>query len=131
MFAELSKTGNLRRAFQEMFTKAVARWVSGQYDHEYSEPWPMFQARCTEALDKMVASLGASKTALVFTSGGPISAIAQTLLRVPDAHAFQINWTLVNCGVTKVIYSERGKYLLTLNEHGHFEGERGELITYR
>lgn len=131
MFAELAKTGNLRRAFQEMFTKAVARWVGGQHDSEYSEPWPMFRARCLRALDNTLGSLGASKTALVFTSGGPISAISQTLLRIPDAYAFQINWTLVNCGVTKVIYSERGKYLLTLNEHGHFEGERREYITYR
>ncbi len=131
MFAELSKTGNLRRAFQEMFTKAVARWVSGQHDSDYTEPWPIFRARCVRALDNMVQSLGGSKTALAFTSGGPISAVSQTLLRIPDAHAFQINWTLVNCGVTKVIYGERGKYLMTLNEHAHFEGERNDFITYR
>jgi len=131
MFAELSKTGNLRRAFQEMFTQAVARWVSGQHDSDYRESWPSFRGRCTQALDGIVQRLGSSKTALVFTSGGPISAISQTLLRIPDAYAFQINWTLVNCGVTKVIYSERGKYLLTLNEHAYFEGERRELITYR
>lgn len=131
MFAELSKTGNLRRAFQEMFTRAVARWVSGQYDTDYTESWPSFRARCLRALDHIVQSMGSSKTVLVFTSGGPISAVSQTLLRIPDAYAFQINWTLVNCGVTKIIYSERGKYLLTLNEHSHFEGERKELVTYR
>ena len=131
MFTELSKAGNVRRAFQEMFTKAVARWVSGEYDADYTEPWPAFRDRCIRALDGMVQSLGASKTALVFTSGGPISVVSQALLRIPDAHAFQINWTLVNCGVTKVIYSERGKYLLTLNEHGHFEGDRQKFITYR
>jgi broad specificity phosphatase PhoE len=131
MFAELSKTGNLRRAFQEMFTKAVERWVSGQHDNDYRESWPVFRARCTRALDHIVQTLGGSKTALVFTSGGPISAISQTLLNILDAYAFRINWTLVNCGATKVIYSERGKYLLTLNEHAHFEGERRELISYR
>jgi len=131
MFAELSKNGNLRRAFQEMFTKAVARWVGGQHDSDYTEAWPAFRARCLQALEDIVQSLGASKTALVFTSGGPISAVSQNLLRIPDAHAFQINWTLVNCGVTKVIYGERGRYLLTLNEHSHFEGDRSALITYR
>ena len=131
MFAELSKTGNLRRAFQEMFAQAVARWVSGQHDADYTEPWPIFRVRCVRALEDMVRSLGPSKTAFVFTSGGPISAVSQMLLRIPDAHAFQINWTLVNCGVTKVIYGERGKHLLTLNEHGHFEGERKDFITYR
>ena len=131
MFAELSKSGNLRRAFQEMFAQAVARWVGGQHNADYTEPWPKFRTRCVRVLEDMVQSLGPSKTALVFTSGGPISAVSQTLLRIPDAHAFQINWTLVNCGVTKVIYSERGKHLVTLNEHGHFEGERNALITYR
>ena len=131
MFAELSKTGNLRRAFQDMFAQAVARWVGGRHDADYTEPWPIFRERCVRALENMVQSLGPSKTAFVFTSGGPISAVSQMLLRVPDAHAFQINWTLVNCGVTKVIYGERGKYLLTLNEHAHFEGERNAFITYR
>lgn len=131
MFAALSKTGNMRRAFQEMFAQAVARWVGGRHDGEYTEPWPTFRARCIRALDSVVQALGGSKTALVFTSGGPISAISQALLHIPDAHAFEINWTLVNCGVTKLVYSERGKYLLTLNEHGHFEGERKGLISYR
>lgn len=131
MFAELSQTGNLRRAFQDIFAKAVARWVGGQNDADYTEPWPVFRARCIRVLDDIMQSLGSSKTALVFTSGGPISTISQALLRIPDAHALQINWTLVNCGVTKIIYSERGKYLLTLNEHAHFEGERREFITYR
>lgn len=131
MFAELSKTGNLRRAFQEMFTQAVARWVSGQHDSDYTEPWPVFRARCIRVLEDMVRSLGASKTALVFTSGGPISAVSQALLRIPDGHAFRINWTLVNCGVTKVIYGKRGKHLVTLNDHAHFEGDREAFITYR
>jgi hypothetical protein len=30
-----------------------------------------------------------------------------------------------------VIYGARGKHLVTLNEHAHFEGERMEFITYR
>jgi broad specificity phosphatase PhoE len=106
MFAELAKTGNLRRTFQEMFTQAVARWVSGRHDTDYTEPWSIFRARCVQA-------------------------VSQTLLCIPEAHAFQINWTLVNCGVTKVIYGARGKHLVTLNEHAHFEGERMEFITYR
>ena len=50
---------------------------------------------------------------------------------MPDSHAFKLNWTLANCGVTKVIYSERGQYLSTLNDHAHFEGANFKLITYR
>ena len=128
---ELAATKDPRRAFQELFTQAVARWVQGGHDGEYKEPWSGFKARCLGALDALVASLGPSKTALVFTSGGPITAVSQDLLGIPDEHAFRTNWTLANCGMTKVIYSERGRYLSTLNEHGHFEGMHRGLVTYR
>jgi len=131
MVAEIFQSEDPRRAFQEMFTRAVARWVSGQHDREYSESWASFRARCLRGLDAVIGALDGSKTALVFTSGGPITAIAQTLLRIPDADAFQLNWLLVNGGITKVIYGRRGRYVSTLNEHAHFEGARSELITYR
>jgi broad specificity phosphatase PhoE len=120
-----------RRAFQEMFTRAVARWTGGGHDADYTEPWPAFQARCFRALEELIQRSGPGRTVLVFTSGGPITAICQELLQLPVSHAFRLNWTLANCGITKVIYSERGRYLSTLNEHGHFEGARRALITYR
>ena len=128
---ELASTKDPRRAFQDLFTQAVARWVQGGHDGEYKESWSGFKARCLEAMNALVAALGPSKTALVFTSGGPITAVSQDLLGIPDEHAFRTNWTLANCGMTKVIYSERGRYLSTLNEHGHFEGPHRALITYR
>jgi broad specificity phosphatase PhoE len=128
---ELGQAKDPRRAFQEFFTKAVARWTGGEHDADYTEPWPTFQARCVRALEALVQQLGPGKTALVFTSGGPITAICQELLQLPVSQAFRLNWTLTNCGLTKVIYSGRGRYLSTLNEHAHFEGVRHELITYR
>lgn len=131
MMADLAKTLNPRREFQAMFADAVERWVSGAHDAEYTETWPAFRARCVAAVQTLIADLGRSKTALVFTSGGPITAICQHLLQLPDEHAFRLNWTLTNCGVTKLIYGERGLYLSTLNEHSHFEGEHQSLITYR
>ena len=84
--------------------------------------------RCVAALDNLIAALGPSKTALVFTSGGPITAICQNLLSVPDSPAQRMNWTMANCGVTKIIYSERSRYLSpTLNEHAHFEGAHSKV----
>ncbi|QDF07323.1 histidine phosphatase family protein [Myxococcus xanthus] len=129
--AELSQTESPRRAYQALFTDAVARWVAGQHDAEYTEPWSAFGKRCLCAMDALIQEMGASKNALVFTSGGTITAICQELLRIPDEHAFRLNLTLANCGLTKVIYSERGRYLSTLNEHSHFEGAQRALLTYR
>lgn len=131
MMADLARTLNPRRAFQQVFEQAVARWLGGEFDHEYAESWPAFQSRCVQALNDTVRELGPSKTALVFTSGGTITAICQHLLKIPDEHAFRLNHTLANAGVSKVIYGDRGVYLSTVNEHAHFEGVHRELITYR
>lgn len=128
--ADLAEAPDPRRHFQAIFSKAMERWMSGRHDGEYAESWPAFQNRCNDAVTGLIAQLGASRTALVFTSGGPISAICQRLLRIEDHQAFRINWTLANCGVTKLIYSERSVHLSTLNEHGHFEGRHQKLITY-
>ena len=131
LMADLAKTLKPRRAFQEMFEKAVARWVGGQHDDDYSESWPAFRARCIQALDTLVDSLGPSKSAIVFTSGGTITAICQQHLHIPDEYAFKLNWTLANCAVSKIVYGSHGHYLSTVNEHAHFEGAHSKLITYR
>ncbi len=128
---EISRMESPRQAYQALYMEAVARWVSGQHDADYPEPWSTFRQRCVTALDALIERLGPSKNALVFTSGGPITAVCQDLLRIPDEHAFRLNLTLANCGLTKVIYSARGRYLSTLNEHVHFEGAQRALLTYR
>lgn len=131
MAADMAATANPRRAFQDMFAQAVARWVGGQHNDEYKESWTGFRIRCNQALDHVIAASGPSKTVLVFTSGGPVTAIVQQLLHIPDTQIFKLNWTLANCGITKIIYSDRGRYLSTLNDHSHFEGGHAKLITYR
>jgi len=114
-----------------MFTGAVERWIQGQHDSEYSESWPVFQARCVAALERLGSSLGSGQTALVFTSAGTITALFQHLMAVPMTHAFKMNWTMVNCSVTKVILGSRGMHLSSLNDHGHFESDAKRLVTYR
>jgi broad specificity phosphatase PhoE len=129
--AEVARAPHPRRAFQALYEKAMTRWSSGLYDGEYRESWSAFGARCMEAVEQMRSTLGRSKTAVAFTSGGPITAICQRLLGLDNEQAWRLNVTLANCSVTKIIYSERAIYLSTLNEHAHFEGERDALITYR
>ncbi len=51
---------------------------------------------------------------------------------MPQRDAARINRIVANASLTKVLYSERGLYLSTFNEHSYFEGERHkQLITYR
>jgi broad specificity phosphatase PhoE len=131
LMQELAQSPEPRRAFQAMFGKAMERWIAGAHDADYAESWSVFHRRCNAALDALIGALGPSRTALVFTSGGVISAICRELLDLPDLQAYRLNLTLANCGVTKIIYSARARYLSTFNEHAHFEGARQHLITYR
>ena len=114
-----------------MFGQAVMRWVGGAHDTDYSETWGDFRARCMQALGSVFEALPSGSDALVFTSGGPIAALAQELLRIPDSDGFRLSWGLVNCGVTKLVRGRDGVRLSTLNGHAHFEGEHAGLVTYR
>lgn len=123
---------NPRRAFQQMFEIAMARWMSGEYDHEYRESWPAFRQRCTGAVKRLIEDAEPSRRAVVFTSGGPITTIVQELLGLSDDRAAVLNWSLANSGVTKILHQPGLVTLSTLNNHAHLEQTRdAKLITYR
>lgn len=131
MLADLARTLRPAAAFQEMFEKALDRWVSGEYDHEYRETWPQFRKRVRQGLEDLVSELGRSRTALVYTSGGAISAVVQELWGMPPEQWRRLNRVIANATITKVVYGSSGMHLSTFNEHGHFEGPRRHLLTYR
>ncbi|MCI4568800.1 histidine phosphatase family protein [Lysobacter sp. CFH 32150] len=128
---EVLATDDPHRAFQHLFSRAVSRWVGGEHDADYTESFPGFCTRANDALQRLAQRLQPSQNALVFTSGGPISALAADLLRIPRSEGFKISWTLANAAVTKLVVGERGVHLSTLNEHAHFEGAHRRLISYR
>jgi broad specificity phosphatase PhoE len=123
-----------RREFQRVFELATARWVGGDYDDEYVEPWSAFRARVRSSFESAVTRAGAGETAVVVSSGGPIAAVCAELVD-PEAddvaHArlwSRFNTVLVNTSVTQVVVGSTGARLLTFNEHAHLEGTR---VTYR
>lgn len=120
-----------RREFERQFVQVMQRWQAGDHDEAYTESWPVFRDRCTAALERLGARLGRGQTALVFTSGGVISALALALLELPLSGYADLNWRLVNAGVSKLLLGGGGLRLSTLNEHAHFEGARSALLTYR
>jgi broad specificity phosphatase PhoE len=131
MQAELRTAADPRRAFQQMFERAIARWTGGEYDAEYRESWPVFRARCEAALAHVAGAVPRDGVALVFTSGGTISALCQGLMGLSNEATFRLNWTLANAGVTKLAVGSGGARVASLNEHAQFEGERAALLTYR
>jgi broad specificity phosphatase PhoE len=117
------------REFQSLLDDALLAWIDAGADSIARESWPAFQGRCRAALAALVDGLGAGETALVFTSGGVISALAARLLGLPDSAMVAFNHVVVNAAITKVVSGRRGLSLVSFNEHGHLEPDH--LVTYR
>ncbi len=122
-----------RAEFQDWFEEATDRWTSGDYDEEYAESFTAFAGRVEEALGRLADSVG-SRTACVFTSGGPIAwATASLLSDDPGVrHDLwrRLNPVCVNTGITRLVTGRRGLTLVTFNDHAHLDGVP-DLLTYR
>ena len=129
--AELAAAEDPRRAFQEHFERATARWTAGDNDDDYHEPFPAFLARVHGALDDLVASLGRDDCAVVATSGGVIAAVCARLWQLDPTAWAGLNRVIVNTSVTKVVAGRQGLTLLSINDHAHLEGVHRDLLTYR
>jgi broad specificity phosphatase PhoE len=120
-----------RARFQQWFEEATLRWTSGAYAEEYDESFVAFCARVDAGLRRTVERLEAKQTAVVFTSGGPLSWVAASLLRGGAPLWSQLNPVTVNASVTKVVVGRRGATLVSFNDHSHLEAAEPALITYR
>jgi broad specificity phosphatase PhoE len=119
-------------AFQIIFDQAMRRWLSGRHDDEYKESWSHFRQRCIDGFQTLLRNAGGSEHIAVFTSGGPVSIIAQHLLGVPDEHVLKLNYAMINASVTRVLYNDVRVSLSSFNAWSHLEsaGDPG-LVTYR
>lgn len=129
--AYIARQKNPKKAFQELFSIAIDRWISGEHDKDYIESWSQFTHRCRHALMNAIEQ-AAGKDVVVFTSGGPITAIAQYCLGLDDEHAFKLNWSLVNGGITQLLYNQQDKVsLASCNEQEHLIRNGKKALTYR
>ncbi len=120
-----------RAEFQRWFEEATLRWTGGAFDHDYDEPFTDFGARVDAALRRTAERLGPNQTALVFTSGGPVSWVASSLLGGGADVWTQLNPVTINASVSKVVVGRRGSTLVSLNDHSHLEAAGTGFITYR
>ena len=127
----LQSQGDPKKAFFEMFRQAMQRWMSGLHDADYSETWVDYQQRVHTGLQNVRETFQNHERVAVFTSGGPIALISQHLLGIAADALMSLNWTLLNCGVTKLVLGQQGLFVASLNDHSAFEGNHKHLISYR
>ncbi|MBY5992379.1 histidine phosphatase family protein [Ferrimonas balearica] len=116
-----------KRFFRAELKAAFGRWLSGDFDDDYPESATAFQQRVQGALSALPQPDGGP--VWVFTSGGPITVVTQTLMGLPMDTLLSVNARLVNTGITKLVPGPGGWQLSSLNEHAAFES-RPEWITY-
>ena len=119
---------NPRRAFQEIFAAAFARWSEGEHDEEYRESFEAFRRRCLDALKRRIAAAERSDRIIIFTSGGPIGVLVQTALGAPPASFADVNWRVRNCSITEFVFS---RDRLSLDSFNSVEHLPTEMRTYR
>jgi broad specificity phosphatase PhoE len=113
------------------FEATIERWASGRHDEEYHESFPAFRSRVEEALARSLERLEPKQTAVVFTSGGPVSWVTATLTDGGTLAWARLSKVVVNTSVTKVLDGRRGTNLISFNDHAHLEGVDPDLLTYR
>ncbi|MFT6507773.1 MAG: broad specificity phosphatase PhoE [Colwellia polaris] len=134
----LAKQENPTTHFKELFINAINQWIQADEKNprpintEYSESFSVFSRRVIAALEQ-AAEQNPNGHVVIYTSGGPISIIVCYLLGLPLSRFIDINWSLVNAGVTKIVTRTATNKLTlsTLNEHDIFEQQStNNLITY-
>jgi broad specificity phosphatase PhoE len=113
-----------REEFQAWFEAATDRWLSGEHDDEYAETFTAFRGR----VDAALAELTDAGTAVVVTSGGPVSWVTASLLAAGSAAYARLAPVVVNGSMTRVVSGRRGLTLVSFNEHQHLPAG---LLTYR
>jgi broad specificity phosphatase PhoE len=110
-----------------MFSAATERWTRN--GDGYTESFQAFGDRVDDAVRRTAGSLGKGGTAVVFTSGGPITAVVSRLLSDGDELWLRLSPLTINTAITKVLSGLSGLTMVSHNEHGHLDGTG--LISYR
>lgn len=125
----IQQTDHPKKTMTVMFTEAVKRWQCGEYDEEYVETWEQFQKRCIAAFDHILLH-SRKQHNIVFTSGGVISVIIQSIMQLNNQATFELNWSMVNCGITQIRSDGQHHQILSINEHQHFRNVQPSLLTW-
>lgn len=121
MKADLARTLRPHKAFDEMYAVATERWVAGQHDVDYDEPFAVFGARVLGALESVAEDLGRGETAVVVSSAGAISWVAASLLGGGAPVWTSLQRVIANASLTTLSIGATAPVVRTFNDTSHLE----------
>lgn len=130
MKADLARTMRPRKAFDEMYAVATDRWVAGENEADYDEPFSAFGERVLDALDSVVDDMGRGETAVVVSSAGAISWVVASLLGGGAPTWTSLQRVMANASLTTLSVGATGPVLRTFNDMSHLE-QVPDLLTTR
>lgn len=128
-FEQASEPAERYKHFQKMFEAVTMRWVRGATASPGVESWRGFHDRVRRGMGRMVDGVTGGKRMAVFTSGGPISIMAQLAMRAPEEVAIELNWRIRNCSLTEIVFTKDRVTLDSFNGIPHLH--EPSLWTYR
>ena len=85
-----------------------------------------------DGLARILAQAEKKDRIAIFTSGGTITALLQSIIGVPAIKAFELNWQIVNTSLSLLKFRGNEVTLASFNSHVHLELLKApELITFR
>jgi broad specificity phosphatase PhoE len=116
----------------QVLNLSLSRWINNPEGLEGVETWPAFTGRVRKGLARIIRESGKGNTVALVTSGGPLAALLQTALSLPDLDAVDLAWQIRNASVSTFKFSEQRFSLSSFNSVAYLELQRDpSLITYR
>lgn len=95
----VSDLPNQRDAARQLFERVVDEWVRGAWDGAGIGNWEAFRTRVEAAVAGLLQRYRPGQRVVVFTSGGPITAMLQSL----GHHAGgRLDWGIANTSITRI-----------------------------
>ena len=115
--------GGDQRMYYSVYRRVTRRWARGELDLPGGEPrledWPVFRRRAEGAVDRVVDGGSGGKTAIVFTSAGPVAVAVGKALGLDDETVLGLSWTVRNASVSEFLFSGERFSLHSFNSQLH------------
>lgn len=124
-FALVARQKNPKEFLENEFEAAMLKWIKGENEAAYKEPYRHFKERTANALKQIIAAARANKQkeVLVLTSGGVISQLVAQTLGMPDEKMIGFNLHIANTAVTTLLFNDHKISLRYFNNYSHLPAE--------
>ena len=118
-----------RRAFQLAFQRISHLYATGSFEVEGLETFDEFRERVQHHLELIMQTCQKRKTAIAFTSGGPVAAALGWALDLSNEKVLELSWVIRNASIAEFLFTKDRFSLSTFNLHPYLDSDH--LITYR